>query len=53
MTDVTFNELTLGVERLVRAGNLEGANKLLVEAGAKLGVGTLGRVKKQPQLASP
>jgi hypothetical protein len=43
---VSFNELTLGVERLVRAGNLDGANKLLAEAGQMLGVGSLGRVRK-------
>lgn len=43
---MTLNELTLGVERLARAGVTEGANKLLAEAGALLGVGSMGKVKR-------
>ncbi len=43
---VTFNELTLGMERLVRAGNMEGANALLKEAAALIDVASLGKVSK-------
>ena len=42
----TLNELTLGAERLVRAGNKAGANILLKEAADLLGVKTLGKVGK-------
>jgi hypothetical protein len=42
---VTLNELTLGVERLTRAGNLEGANALLAEASAQIGR-PMGKVRK-------
>jgi hypothetical protein len=45
---VTLNELTLAVERLMRAGNRQGANALLKEAARLLGLRSLGKVAKQP-----
>ena len=42
----TLNELTLGVERLVRAGNKSGANALLAQAADLLGIKSLGKVGK-------
>lgn len=44
-TGPTLNEITLGVERLARAGNNEGANALLNEGAALLGIRSLGKVK--------
>lgn len=49
----TLNEITLGVERLVRAGNAEGANALLAEGAALIGVRSLGKVKAPPPAAKP
>lgn len=43
----SFNELTLGMERMVRAGNLAGANAILAQAAALIGVRDLGEVKEQ------
>jgi hypothetical protein len=43
---LTLNELTLGAERMVRAGNKAGANTLLAEAAQLLGVKSLGKVGK-------
>jgi len=43
----TLNELTLSIERLVRAGNTDGANLLLGKVAELLGLKTLGKVPKQ------
>jgi hypothetical protein len=43
-----FNEYTLGIERLTRAGNIEGANVLLKQLADLIGVGSLGKIKKAP-----
>lgn len=50
---VTFNELTLGFERFVRAGNLEGANNLLKKIADLIQVASLGKVRKQPAAGTP
>lgn len=51
--DVTLNELTLGVERLKRAGNVEGANALLRLLAKELEVPSMGKVTKQPEPVAP
>jgi hypothetical protein len=47
-TVVTFNELTLGMERLRRAGNVAGANTVLKKVAALLGVKSMGKVTPPP-----
>jgi hypothetical protein len=50
----TVNELTLGIERLRRAGNLQGANQLLIKLGEMLGVkATMGKVAPPPAEEEP
>lgn len=48
---MTVNELTLGVERFVRAGNREGANKLTAKLAELLGEPSLGKVAPAPKAA--
>lgn len=50
---MTVNELTLGVERLVRAGNRDGANKLLAKLAGLLGEASLGKVAPAPKPTAP